>query len=443
MKSPTGKIHVSEPNIDIVLSHENVVAPRRPTTITKQVQKKKPITGDVSRIQASVDTTNKVSLQEYLKLRTGKDDKTHRSSTSRSTASTATYSLSPLTSRITSILEEALLSSASDKNMCSSSNPELLWITSAPLRKKTRKFKKNVTFAMHRNVYIPYNTIDATHTVMGCPISINDRKASIAILWYTAQDYAQFRTECNDMATYALGDVDYQHFFMNTLYPYCCSMARSIRKRINATTSPSRKSSMAPPLSPTDSDTDSTTSVCTISTETTESGSFSNSSHSSELSSSSLFVVSSNDMVTTTEAEAIELEMIRKYRGLERIIFRHIVQDLKMEYIKFRVKEAAESCYFDDDDDDCTMGSHDDTMSDKSSQPSVVCHYVYTSQCMAQFLAQIDRLGVLQDNQDYYHRIQQQIKERNQRKADHYKNRNKKNQDQKYDTNFCEQTIEI
>ena len=269
------------------------------------------------------------------------------------------------------------------------------WSTSFPST-KIRQPKKVVRFTTNHNAVIRYDV----------DMYALSKRAYVALFWYTAQDYAKFRSESNDMATYAAGDLDYQQFFMNTLYPYCCRMATTIssaNQSMKSTTGNTVDTSM----SPTDSDSDSSlsTNSCSSigSTAPTDDDSCNSSISNCNSSASPSFL----ETKYTDAVEIAELEMMIKYRGLERIIFRHILQELKVDFIKRRVKEEADNCYFDDDNsdmilDDCTSCSIESTNSTTTGiSPGYFRQYLFTSQVMAQFVGQIDRIAVVQENHEY------------------------------------------
>jgi hypothetical protein len=244
----------------------------------------------------------------------------------------------------------------------------------------TKKPRTNcVKFATDRNTTIHYNPEGIGYRYY----DNNDKSITTSLsslLWYTPNDFQKFRAESNDIATYALGDVDYQQFFLNTLYPFCCSYAvpSSTDRAINMANTLMKHES----ISDTESD---TTSTCSNSTDT-----------------------NTND-TTTSDCnidDATELEMISKYRGLERVMFRDILQDLKLSYIKECIKEQNESCYYDvddtdneNDDDDPGMDNDECTKNIENQQrrkDADFRNYMYTSSNMAQFYGQIDAI-VAQD----------------------------------------------
>ena len=159
-----------------------------------------------------------------------------------------------------------------------------------------------------------------------------------------------------------------------------------------------------------------------------------------------------NEAVDTSE-----LEIMSKYRGLERIMFRHILQDLKFEYIKRCVREEAENCYYDSDEND--MDLDDCSTIDPTSTSTIGIdtgnfrHHMYTSQVMAQFIGQIDQIVVEQDNYEYFlaqHKLQLEQKKlaREEKKKRYSKaKRNRGKGDQKDDyccyEHFRPQTLEI
>lgn len=348
------------------------------------------------------------------------------------------FSLSPLACRITTTIDYSILQTKND---------DILWSKSSP-NQKLQQQKKVVRFATNQNVTVLYD-VDTI---------VLSKKAHVALFWYTAQDYARFRTESNDLATYACGDLDYQQFFVNTLYPYCCHMATNISAGTNSYIS-TIGSNDATPVSPTDSDSDSTISLYSNSSSTVLTD---NDSCGSSISSSNSSVATSTSLVDTTNTAAVdtvELEMMSKYRGLERIIFRHILQDLKIDYIKRCVKEEAENCYLDDDESDMvlddsfsgdicmTESTNASTTGNSTGNSSNFRHYLYTSQIIAQFVGQIDHIAVVQDNQEYF-RQQHKLKlkrlklARDQKKSKAKWNTGGNDGSYSYE-NFHKQTIEI
>lgn len=428
MKSPKDKsLFPSEPNINGVQLY-GMSAPAVPT---KRFSSKR---------QENLKIATTATLQQYVELRKQQQIMQRNSAVAvfhpPIIPDSTQFSLSPLACRITSVVENALFHNISDN------------IGRSTVRKQNNsqcKTKKVVTFATNQNVIIHYD-ID-TNTL--------SKKASVALFWYTAQEYAKFRTESNDMATYGSGDIDFQQFFLNTLYPYCRHIAGTIRNGKTSIFSPS-DNNIAVPVSPTDSDSDSTISTFSSSStaltdnDSCTGGSSISSNHSSL--SPSIGETMYNEAVDTSE-----LEMMSKYRGLERIMFRHILQDLKFEYIKRCVKEEADNCYYDSDEND--MDLDDCSTIDPTSTSTIGIdagnfrHHMYTSQVMAQFIGQIDQIVVEQDNYEYFlaqHKLQleqkKMAKEEKKKRCSKAK-RNRGQGDQKDDHysygNFRPQTIEI
>jgi hypothetical protein len=445
MKSPKDKcLFSSEQKIDDVLYNDvpNKV-PTKPVHSSKQQN---------LRISTATTATSTSTMQQYFERRLQqqilqkKKASTIRPQNPIMTADMSQFSLSPLACRITSTIEQAILNYKSEQLRCAS-------ISS----KKIRQPKKVVRFATNQNVTIRYD-LDT---------NVLSKKASTAMFWYTVQDYAKFRTESNDIAAYAAGDLDYQQFFMNTLYPYCCHMAKKGFRSGNDTTNNMGKNIIMP-VSPTDSDSDSTISTCSSGSNSTapmdtDSCGSSTCSNSSSVSSSVVIDMTNNDDVL----DVAELEMMSKYRGLERIIFRHILQDLKIQYIKRCVKEEAEKCYFDSDESDMDledgtttscdirMTESTDSSTTETSFPSNFRQSLFTSQIMAQFNGQVDRVVVVQDNQEYFLEQQklqlerlklakaQKKKRRNKAKGDTSRRKSHQNEDICDYENFHQQTIEI
>ncbi len=339
----------------------------------------------------------------------------------------ARFTMSPLTCRIMSTLES---NKADDVRLSNSFHS-----------KKRGKATKVVTFATNLNVTIRYD-ID---------IDAMSKKAAAALFWYTAQDYAKFRSESNDMSTYASGDLDYQQFFMNSLYPCCHHMASTIRTGNKTASSPTgSNSTTSQPLSPTDSDTDSTISAysncSTTSTAITDTDSCSVSVGSNNSS-------ASQSILIDTTIDTSELEMMSKYRGLERITFRHILQGLKINYIKKCVAEEADNCYFDENDmvvDDSSISNIvvvDDNTSTTGLNASDFRQYMFTSQFIAQFVGQIDRIGVNRDNHEFLMAqrklVREQQKKLRSNKAKRDRGKSHPSDDHGSYENFRQQTIEI
>lgn len=158
-----------------------------------------------------------------------------------------------------------------------------------------------------------------------------------------------------------------------------------------------------------------------------------------------------------TTMDASELEMMSNYRGLERIVFRHILQDLKINYIKKCVAEEADNCYFDVDDDENDMVVDDSSISkivvvDNSTSTTGMNtndfrQYMFTSQFIAQFVGQIDRIGVNRDNHEFLLAQRKLMKEQQKKlrykKAKRDRGKSHPSDDHGSDENFRQQTIEI
>jgi hypothetical protein len=389
MKSPKEKgLFSSEPNIDRILLngiHCHEVHPKPVNNNKKQNL----------RISTTTKTLTKTTtMQQYVELRKRQQMLQHNTAAAILSqqpvpvTDMTQFSLSPLACRITSTIEYAILHN----------NNEVVRRSTSIQNKKIRQQKKVVKFATNQNVTILYDVDTAALS----------RKASVALFWYTAQDYTKFRTESNDMATYASGDLDYQQFFMNTLYPYCCHTASTIISG-NKTMTDKTGNNIVSPVSPSDSDSDSTVSTYSNSSSTALTDNDSCSSSTSSINScASPSIV---DITNSAAADIAELEMMSKYRGLERVIFRHILQDLKINYIKRCVQEEAENCYFDSDESDMVLDdcSSCDINMNESTNPSTTGistsnfrQYLFTSQIIAQFAGQIDRIAVVQDNYEYF-----------------------------------------
>ena len=377
------------------------------------------------------------TMQRYVELRMQQQMLQRPTTRPLNFADGATqFTLSPLTRRIMSTIESNNADDDDDDVRRSNSFHS----------KKRGKAAKVVTFATHQNVIIRYDLdIDAV-----------SKKAAAALFWYTAQDYARFRSESNDMAAYASGDLDYQQFFTNTMYPCCQHMASTIRTGNKTTSSPTgSNSATSQPLSPTDSDSDSTISAyssCSSSTTITDTDSCS-----SVFSGSSDNSSTSQSILMDTTMDASELEMMSNYRGLERIVFRHILQDLKINYIKKCVAEEADNCYFDVDDDENDMVVDDSSISkivvvDNSTSTTGMNtndfrQYMFTSQFIAQFVGQIDRIGVNRDNHEFLLAQRKLMKEQQKKlrykKAKRDRGKSHPSDDHCSDENFRQQTIEI
>ena len=121
----------------------------------------------------------------------------------------------------------------------------------------------------------------------------SDESIETSLLWYSASDFQRFRADSYSIAAEAAGDVDYQHFFLGSVYSKAATMSSSA---INDCTSLSPSVNYAP-----------------------HNGLYANS--------------SSNNYMAITIDTFIDLCMISKYRGLERIIFRNLVQPSRLSYI--------------------------------------------------------------------------------------------------------------
>jgi hypothetical protein len=189
-----------------------------------------------------------------------------------------------------------------------------------------------------------------------------------SLLWYNSADFQRFRSECYQIATKASGDVDYQQFFLRSLYPAATAIA---------TTASDKTYSMDVQI-----DAQPTLQVSKVSTTVLYP-----------------FPIVPDTKLTTKGSATLgienfnELNMISKYRGLERIIFRNLVQPSKLSYIQ----DCIRCCQ--SNNDNANQQNHENITGDNlldgfnlDSSPGFRQNTL--SQIVAQFYGQIDEIIV-------------------------------------------------
>jgi hypothetical protein len=161
-------------------------------------------------------------------------------------------------------------------------------------------------------------------------------------LWYSASDFQRFRADSYEIAAKASGDVDYQHFFLNSVYSKAATVATSASCGLSET---------FPSV-----------------TYTPFTGLYAN--------------PRTRNFMSICIDNFSDLCMLSKYRGLERIIFRNLVQPSKLSYIESCIQHHKQ------------IGETESLIGKSLEKNNSFRHHTISSQVVSQYLGQIDDIVV-------------------------------------------------
>jgi hypothetical protein len=157
-----------------------------------------------------------------------------------------------------------------------------------------------------------------------------------SVLWYSASDFQRFRAESYEIAAKASGDVDFQHFFLNFVFAKAAATAAN---HDLPDTSPAVTYAPFARL------------------------------HANP---------KTRNFMSISIDSYSDLCMLSKYRGLERIIFRNLVQPSKLSYIEGCIQYHK------------NIGQTEPFIGHSLKKDNPFCHHTVASQLVSQYLGQID-----------------------------------------------------
>lgn len=197
---------------------------------------------------------------------------------------------------------------------------------------RSEKLKKSVSFSP-AVITISFPHCERTHETAN---------TSPADLWYSASDFQRFRAESYEIAAKASGDVDYQHFFINLVYSKASTVATAANFGLSET---------FPSV-----------------TYTPFAGLYAN--------------PRTNTFMSICIDNFSDLCMLSQYRGLERIIFRNLVQPTKLSYIESCIQHHKQ------------IGETESLIGSSLEKSNSFIHHAVASQIVSQYLGQIDDIVV-------------------------------------------------